>query len=37
VPGFTITPELNYRNDMDEKDGPEAKNWGGVVRFQRNF
>lgn len=37
VPGFSVTPEINYRNDMDEKAGPDAENWGGVVRFQRNF
>ena len=37
VPGFTVTPEINYRNQMDEKAGPEAEDWGGVIRFQRNF
>ncbi|MDR6757283.1 hypothetical protein J2Y48_002579 [Mycoplana sp. BE70] len=37
VPGFTVTPELNYRNKMDEKAGPDAEDWGGVIRFQRNF
>lgn len=37
VPGFTVTPELNYRNDMDEKAGPGSEDWGGVIRFQRNF
>jgi hypothetical protein len=37
VPGLSITPELNYVNDMDEKAGPKAENWGGVIRFQRDF
>lgn len=37
VPGFTVTPELNYRNKMDEKAGPDAEDWGGVIRFERNF
>ncbi|MBD9371615.1 porin [Rhizobium sp. ARZ01] len=37
VPGFDVTPEINYRNKMDEKSGPDAENWGGVIRFQRNF
>ena len=37
VPGFEIIPELDFRNKMDEKGGPEAKDWGGVIRFQRNF
>lgn len=37
VPGFTVTPELNYRNKMDEKAGPNAEDWGGVIRVQRNF
>lgn len=37
VPGFTVTPEINYRNRMDEKAGPEAEDWGGVIRVQRNF
>ncbi len=37
APGFEIIPELDFRNKMDEKEGPDAKDWGGVVRFQRNF
>lgn len=37
VPGLTITPELDFVNNMDEKAGPKAKNWGGVVRLQRDF
>ncbi|NVP54265.1 porin [Mycoplana rhizolycopersici] len=37
APGFTVTPEINYRNHMDEKAGPNAKDWGGVIRLQRNF
>ena len=37
VPGFSIIPEVNYRSDADEKLGPEAEDWGGVIRFQRNF
>ncbi|PTM98713.1 porin [Mycoplana dimorpha] len=37
VPGFTITPEVNYRSDADEKLGGGAEDWGGVIRFQRNF
>lgn len=37
VPGFEIIPELDFRNKMDEKGGPDAEDWGGVVRFQRNF
>lgn len=37
VPGFEIIPELDFRNKMDEKAGPNAEDWGGVIRFQRNF
>ncbi|MFD1329382.1 porin [Mycoplana ramosa] len=37
VPGFSIIPEVNYRSDADEKLGPKAEDWGGVLRFQRNF
>ncbi len=37
VPGFSVIPEVNYRSDMDEKAGPEAEDWGGIIRFQRNF
>ncbi len=37
VPGFTVTPEVNYRNHMEEKAGPKAGDWGGVIRVQRNF
>ena len=37
VPGFEIIPELDFRNKMDEKGGPDASDWGGVIRFQRNF
>ncbi|HUH48333.1 MAG TPA: porin, partial [Mycoplana sp.] len=37
VPGFEIIPELDFRNKMDEKAGPDAEDWGGVIRFQRNF
>lgn len=37
VPGFEIIPEIDFRNKMDEKEGPNANDWGGVIRFQRNF
>lgn len=37
VPGFTVTPEINYRNRMDEKSGPKAQDWGAVIRVQRGF
>ena len=38
VPGFRITPEVvytdNFEDDDDDDDGDE---WGGFLRFQRNF
>ncbi|MBA8880121.1 porin [Phyllobacterium myrsinacearum] len=44
VPGFTITPELNYTKfDGARKDFAESQRggkddaFGGVIRFQRNF
>ncbi|MDA4630697.1 porin, partial [Escherichia coli] len=43
VPGFTITPEVNYTKfDGDRKDtslanGGNDDAFGGTIRFQRNF
>ena len=43
VPGFTITPEINYtkfdgaRKDIAEASGNSDDAFGGIVRFQRNF
>ncbi|QND54999.1 porin (plasmid) [Phyllobacterium sp. 628] len=43
VPGFTITPELNYtkfdgaRKDYSLAHGGNDDAFGGVIRFQRNF
>ena len=42
VPGFTITPEVNYTrfsNDWRAFDGgiTEKDAWGGTIRFQRSF
>lgn len=37
VPGLIVTPELDFVNNMDEKAGPDAKNWGGVIRIEREF
>lgn len=34
VPGFTVTPEVMYMNNLD-RDGSDA--WGGMLRFQRSF
>jgi len=34
VPGFTVTPEVIY---TDNFDGDNDGDWGGIVRFQRNF
>lgn len=34
VPGFTITPEINY---FDNFDTPNSDAIGGIVRFQRSF
>ena len=34
VPGFTITPEVNYYDSGNNGNGDA---WGGIVRFQRNF
>ncbi|WP_274626638.1 porin [Arvimicrobium flavum] len=31
VPGFTITPEVDYFDNGDDDA------WGGIIRFQRNF
>jgi len=43
VPGFTITPEVNYtkfdgaRADFSEANGGSDDAFGGIIRFQRNF
>ncbi|MGH6860752.1 MAG: porin [Phyllobacterium sp.] len=43
VPGFTITPEINYtkfdgaRKDKAEAEGGSDDAFGGIIRFQRNF
>ncbi|MGN8022585.1 porin [Phyllobacterium sp. 22229] len=43
VPGFTITPELNYtkfdgaRKDYSLAHGGNDDAFGGIIRFQRNF
>ncbi|NTS30107.1 Porin subfamily protein [Phyllobacterium sp. YR620] len=43
VPGFTITPEINYtkfdgvRKDVAEFDNGNDDAFGGIIRFQRNF
>ncbi|MBA8839046.1 porin [Ochrobactrum sp. RH2CCR150] len=45
VPGFTITPEINYtkfggewkRYEADVRDNTVNDAWGGTVRFQRSF
>ncbi len=37
VPGFTIRPEVSYVADYDQLEGDEANDWGGMIRFQRDF
>ncbi len=43
VPGFVITPEVVYQdaghfpNEVDDADGDDSGEWGGFLRFQRNF
>jgi hypothetical protein len=43
VPGFVITPEINYtkfdgaRADLSEARGGSDDAFGGMIRFQRNF
>lgn len=41
VPGFTITPEINYTKfeDYRQPDGTLVNDdaLGGIIRFQRNF
>ncbi|MEP7454862.1 porin [Phyllobacterium sp. SB3] len=43
VPGFTITPEVNYtkfdgaRKDQALADGGDDNAFGGIIRFQRDF
>jgi hypothetical protein len=43
VPGFTITPEINYtkfdgaRADLSDALGGSDDAFGGIIRFQRNF
>ena len=43
VPGFMITPEINYtkfdgaRADFSEANGGSDDAFGGIIRFQRNF
>lgn len=43
VPGFVITPEVNYtkfdgaRQDISEAAGGSDDAFGGMIRFQRNF
>lgn len=43
VPGFTITPEINYtkfdgaRKDLALREGGSDDAFGGIIRFQRNF
>jgi len=34
VDGFTVTPELAYRDNFDI---PDADAWGGYLRFERTF
>ncbi len=34
VPGFKITPEVDYHDNFDADDSDQ---WGGWLRFQRNF
>jgi hypothetical protein len=34
VPGFTVTPEINYYDNFDK---PNSDAIGGIVRFQRSF
>ncbi|WP_370637173.1 hypothetical protein [Phyllobacterium chamaecytisi] len=43
VPGFVITPEINYtkfdgaRQVNSEANGGNDDAFGGMIRFQRNF
>jgi hypothetical protein len=37
VPGFTIKPEVVYVSDYSDLEGDEANDWGGMIRFQRDF
>ena len=43
VPGFVITPEVNYtkfdgvRKDVAEFESGDDDAFGGIIRFQRNF
>ena len=34
VDGFTVTPELAYRDNFNIQD---ADAWGGYLRFERTF
>jgi hypothetical protein len=36
VPGFTIRPEVSYVSDFGDIAG-DADDWGGMIRFQRDF
>ena len=38
VPGFTITPEIDYVDNFDDDaDDDDSDQWGFDIRFQRNF
>ncbi|NVP54268.1 porin [Mycoplana rhizolycopersici] len=37
VPGFKIRPEVSYVSDFSDIAGGEANDWGGMIRFQRDF
>jgi len=38
VPGFTITPEIDYTDNFDDNADEELSDqWGFDIRFQRNF
>ncbi|SOC39933.1 porin-like protein [Rhizobium subbaraonis] len=37
VPGFKVRPEVSYVADYDQIAGDKAEDWGGMIRFQRDF
>ena len=37
VPGFTVTPELVYVDNFDDDNDDDGNEFGGFLRFQRNF
>ena len=37
VPGFKITPEVTYQDNFDDDNGDDNEEWGGQIRFQRDF